>query len=739
MTNANIRRITFAFAAALLISLGACDSSTSETGGQGAASTGGNTSTGGTTSSTGGTTSSTGTDTNDDDGDGFAEVDGDCNDGNPLIYPGAIEVCDDGVDNNCNGATDASEPDGDGDSFGPCAGDCDDGNPDISPAADEIPGDGIDNDCDGIIDGDYDGDGFTEADGDCDDQDPAIYPGATEHCFDGKDNDCNGYTDGAEPDVDNDGFGPCTGDCVEGDASIGPNQPEIPNDGIDNNCDNLVDEDIDGDGWTVTNGDCNDNDPSVNPSIWEICGDNIDNDCDGVTDSDCLTACELAAAQRSSVGCIYYAADTNPLQASAWAIAVSNIDLAVTANVVVEEKQGNNWVTVPNGTFSVSPLNLQTLNMPHKHANGSLILAGGAFRITSDLPVIAYQFNPINGATSYLSDASLLLPVSSLDTFYITPGWPYGRDIGNTLRPTHIQIAASAATEVRITSSANTLPGAGVPTFTAGVMDTVNLTEGDFVQLTIANENDSFAGTYIESDEPVSVFTSNDCANVPLGAANCCCEHLEENIFGLQTWGKIYVAARAPQRGAEPCVWQVTAQEDNTTVTFNAHASVTGLPGGNTDTLQARETKEYTINGPAQNPGDVYITSDKPILVTQYTVGSQVVTPGGVDGDPSQVQAVPVEQFLDQYVILVPSTWVNDYIVLVRQVGQTVNIDGNPVNSGWVQAGSSNYQVARVSVADGVHVLDGSEPFGVITLGWDQWDSYAYPGGLNQQVINPIN
>jgi hypothetical protein len=42
----------------------------------------------------------------DDDGDGFSEDQGDCNDGDPNINPGADEVCDDGIDNNCDGDID---------------------------------------------------------------------------------------------------------------------------------------------------------------------------------------------------------------------------------------------------------------------------------------------------------------------------------------------------------------------------------------------------------------------------------------------------------------------------------------------------------------------------------------------------------------------------------------------------------------------------------------------------------
>ena len=39
----------------------------------------------------------------DDDGDGFTENQGDCNDGDADIHPNAIEVCGDGIDNGCSG------------------------------------------------------------------------------------------------------------------------------------------------------------------------------------------------------------------------------------------------------------------------------------------------------------------------------------------------------------------------------------------------------------------------------------------------------------------------------------------------------------------------------------------------------------------------------------------------------------------------------------------------------------
>jgi len=325
----------------------------------------------------------------------------DCDDSLDTIFPGAPEVVADGVDQSCSGGDTCwadGDADGYGDLSNTVlspnlscnqAGesstntDCDDGAFAINPGAAEIVNDGVDNNCDGFEDcfNDADNDGFGNQGGlinpsadldcddanessssdDCNDSDPAIFPGAVEGIADLADQNCDGdelcYDDG-----DGDGYGDDAGgtvvssnlscgdggesttadDCNDLNANIHPGASETPADDVDQNCDMMelcyVDSDADsyGDDSGATqlvsdllcDGvgqaddilDCDDSRDDVHPNAVEITADDVDSNCNGYercfadTDGDTFGSAAIEAssdADCSDAGESYVDTDCN--------------------------------------------------------------------------------------------------------------------------------------------------------------------------------------------------------------------------------------------------------------------------------------------------------------------------------------------------------------------------------------------------------------------------------------------
>lgn len=182
----------------------------------------------------------------DEDKDGYAsKASGgdDCDDTDSSVRPGAIEVCGDGIDQNCDGRDlHCSDADIDGDGYSINQEDCDDNDFTRYPGATETFGDNIDQNCDGVDGIDADGDGYASIESggdDCDDTESSVNPGGAEICGDSVDQDCSG-ADLSCDDMDDDGYASESSggdDCDDSDSNINPGSTEIADNGIDEDCD----------------------------------------------------------------------------------------------------------------------------------------------------------------------------------------------------------------------------------------------------------------------------------------------------------------------------------------------------------------------------------------------------------------------------------------------------------------------------------------------------------------------
>jgi hypothetical protein len=356
---------------------------------------------------------------------------GDCNDNNSTIHPGATEICN-GIDDDCDGEIDEAltiptwyrdlDEDGYGDPNSlqqACTQpqgyvhnntDCDDNNPAIHPEATEICN-GIDDDCDGSIDEgvtlifyrDADGDSY----GDPNNQIqactlPAGYVNNNSDCDDNQllydDNDGDGF--GAGPPV---ACGvPANNDCNDNNIEINPNTAwflDADNDGYYTGT-GVIQCASPGAGFKYTGliagGDCDDANENINPAQTEICSNNIDDNCNGQINEGCPT-----------------------------------VPIVTINDVTVYESQHQAMLTVSLSTPSNVPVkvNYKTIDgtakkpKDYKNTNGNITIPAG--NLTATIIITVIQDN-IPEPTEYF-DVEISLPKVTGQTQNVILGDDVGR------------------------------------------------------------------------------------------------------------------------------------------------------------------------------------------------------------------------------------------------------------------------------------------------------------------------
>jgi hypothetical protein len=407
---------------------------------------------------------------------------------------------------------------------------------------------------------------------------------------------------------------------------------------------------------------------------------------------------------------------------------------------------------------------------------------GDAFRIRTNVPVVAYQMLPYGGGRARVTGSTLLLPTSAWGMNYVvadaykaplTMMVPQAR-----AGPTTVVIASQDGTTVAVKSTVDVLAGGGLGAASAGVPTSYMLNGGQYLQFTQPNE---LTGTAVESDKPVVVIGGSTLMDLPLDTRRA--DSAQQMLPPVHALASEYVAVRYRTRdssGVEESVpWRLVGVVDGTQLTYEPAA-----PAGAPSTLRAQELAEFG------SPGPFVVRSqdaDHPFYVASYMTGG---APYQGRGDPEFVNVVPPAQYLPHYTFFTDPTYPETNLVVVRvrdpQTGlfPDVNLDCAGVLGGWRPVSrNSAFQFTRVDLStgdfrgvggcdNGVHVISASLPasteagppplvgprFGVTVWGWGndvtwpadnteadetnprftRWVSYGYPAGANFAPLSNV-
>ncbi len=476
----------------------------------------------------------------------------------------------------------------------------------------------------------------------------------------------------------------------------------------------------------------------------DVLAGETDNSSDGTNP----TSCAEAAMADSNQGCEFWAVDLPNAWAGIngspapedqqFAVVVANTSSDLPVNVEVFVGGGDQAVDSASvATGAIHEFRLSALNQAPR-AN---TYDGQAYRIESDVPITAYQFNPLDNTVQVFSnDASLLFPTHVLDTDYTavtgdsivlgTDEDPNGSNSGAFVTV----VATEDGTTVNLFATWGLYPGAdtGVMLDRGQVFTAVSLGPDTFPGST---GDGNLSGSRVMADMPVAVFSGN-VATIEPNPGQCCADHLEQQMLPLVAWGDAYAAAPAPSPAGgatdNAVGYRVTGSFDATALSYSPSAPA-GAPAminaGQTIRFQTDQPFTVTSNDP-----------DRPFAITQFLLSNQIISPLGQAGDPAMISLPAVAQFQNRYIFLVPDGYQSNYVTVLRVAGTDVTRDGVSVAAANWRAvgnlGGIDYEYTALSVPTGSHLIESEEPCGIISVGYDTDVSYGYPGGSGLAIIS---
>ena len=247
-------------------------------------------------------------------------------------------------------------------------------------------------------------------------------------------------------------------------------------------------------------------------------------------------------------------------------------------------------------------------------------------------------------------------------------------------------------------------------------------------QTYLIRESRDLSGTRVVSTKPISFFSDHECTRIPSGTNAC--DVLTEQVPPTNTWGSSFLGASFLGKSSG-AIYRVLTARDSTTVTVNC----TTMTQPTTYTLStAGIWQEFQ----ALANSFCSIESNNPLLVMEFAKGFDLDN----IGDPFMTMIPPVEQYSNNYVFNVLPEFTTNYITIyvAPEFFQPERIfvdDSNLLTFSWTAVYCSTgilcgYVTGR-NLSAGEHRLyhqDADARVGVSAYGFNTYNSYGYPGGL---------
>ena len=516
----------------------------------------------------------------------------------------------------------------------------------------------------------------------------------------------------------------------------------------------------------------------------------------------CAEACEINVKANSYIGCSFWATDLDnafvpggkrgyyDAAGAQYAVVVSNPSDKLAANIKIETNEGPVEYDAKGDKLDLSPLKpgqLRVYNLPPRNINGS-VQAKLAYKVSSSVPITAYQFNPLENENVFSNDASLLLPEELLGKYYMV----MSREQSFSILRGFITIVATLGGQTTVNvqfskTTGKTLASSGgktIKSFKGGEGGEFILNQWETLNIESDMVGSDLTGSIVTANKRVAVFAGSEAANAPntnrcdvdlctdkelsnntkCGVCaydkktpcykheqcsqfiTCCADHLEMQMFPIKTWGSHYVAVKLFPRGQESDYWRIMAAEDGTKVTTippikNQDGKNVYVPVLNKgEWYEIETTKSFEI---IAKKGD---GKPAPIMVGHFMASQDAPDPNSVGpqpgdagtGDPAFLLSIPVAQWRDEFVFLAPNKYAMNYISVAAPMDAVVTFDGNALSPDFFENVSKTYKMARIFVGEGVHRVRSDKPVAVDVYGFDQYVSYGYPAGLDLKDLKLV-